>query len=78
MNNHIFISYRRYGTNAISGRIYDRLKNHFSESQIFMDVDSIPLGEDFVDLTEKSIQTSDIVLGSSVIIGYEPMEIVKV
>jgi hypothetical protein len=43
----IFISYRRQDSSDVTGRIYDRLVQHFSKEAIFKDVDSIPLGMDF-------------------------------
>jgi TIR domain len=43
----IFISYRRDDSADITGRIYDRLVQHFSRDIVFKDVDSIPLGIDF-------------------------------
>ena len=43
----IFLSYRRDASSDITGRIYDRLTQHFGAERIFKDVDSIPLGVDF-------------------------------
>jgi hypothetical protein len=43
----IFISYRRSDDPGFAGRLGDRLAQHFGESRIFMDVDSIELGMDF-------------------------------
>src|SRR5262245_33607431 len=43
----VFISYRRDDSADITGRIYDRLIQHFSREIVFKDVDSIPLGIDF-------------------------------
>lgn len=43
----IFISYRRSDDPGFAGRLRDRLAQHFGESRIFMDVDSIELGMDF-------------------------------
>jgi hypothetical protein len=43
----IFISYRRQGSGDVTGRIYDRLVQHFGREAIFKDVDSIPFGVDF-------------------------------
>lgn len=44
---HIFISYRREDSADVTGRIHDRLRQHFGEEAIFTDVDKIPLGDDF-------------------------------
>ena len=43
----IFFSYRRQDSAGVAGRIYDRLRTHFGDGAIFMDVDSIPFGSDF-------------------------------
>jgi pyruvate/2-oxoglutarate dehydrogenase complex dihydrolipoamide acyltransferase (E2) component len=43
----VFISYRRQDSGDVTGRIYDRLVQHFGREAIFKDVDSIPLGVDF-------------------------------
>jgi PQQ-dependent catabolism-associated CXXCW motif protein len=43
----ILISYRRSDSDAITGRIRDRLSQHYGEESVFMDIDSIPLGIDF-------------------------------
>ena len=46
-SNSIFISYRRSDSNDVTGRIYDRLSQHFGRDVVFKDVDSIPFGVDF-------------------------------
>jgi hypothetical protein len=43
----IFITYRREDSIDVTGRIYDRLCQHFGRQNVFKDVDSIPLGVDF-------------------------------
>jgi hypothetical protein len=43
----IFISYRRADSADVTGRIYDRLCEHFGKESMFIDVDDIPLGVDF-------------------------------
>lgn len=43
----IFISYRHNDSPDATGRIYDRLVSEFGKAQVFKDVDSIPLGQDF-------------------------------
>ena len=46
-SNSIFISYRRSDSNDVTGRIYDRLQQHFGPEVVFKDVESIPYGDDF-------------------------------
>ena len=40
----IFLSYRRQDSAGVAGRIYDRLRAHFGDDAVFMDIDSIPFG----------------------------------
>jgi hypothetical protein len=64
----IFISYRRDDSAAYAGRLYDSLCVRFGAGQVFMDVDAIKLGDDFVkvlDETEKSIAALIVVIGPS-------------
>ncbi len=62
----IFISYRRDDEKYFAGRLYERLLRHFSRQQIFMDVDSIPLGLDFTKVVEDRLAQSGVML---VVIG---------
>src|SRR5215467_11961991 len=43
----IIISYRRADSGVITGRIRDRLVQHYGDDAIFMDIDNIPFGMDF-------------------------------
>jgi hypothetical protein len=43
----IFLSYRHHDSADVTGRIYDRLIQHFGREAIFKDVDSLPFGIDF-------------------------------
>jgi hypothetical protein len=43
----IVISYRRADSTAITGRIRDRLADHYGDDSVFMDIDNIPIGMDF-------------------------------
>ena len=62
MSGQIFISYRREDSSASAGRLSDRLSNHFPSNQIFMDVDSVDLGEDFVKTIEKTVGSCDVLI----------------
>jgi formylglycine-generating enzyme required for sulfatase activity len=55
----IFISYRRDDCSASAGRLYDRLCGHFASTNIFMDVDNLDPGVDFVDAIEESVASCD-------------------
>lgn len=58
----IFISYRRDDSAGYVGRLYDILRDHFGEKAIFTDIDTIQPGEDFVNVIEKAVGSSDVVL----------------
>lgn len=42
----IFICYRRQDSDAITGRIRDRLVSRYGKCTVFMDIDGIPIGTD--------------------------------
>ena len=58
----IFISYRRVDSEGYAGRIYDRLAPYFGDDAIFMDVDDIPAGVDFVKFLENEVQSCDVLI----------------
>ena len=64
----IFISYRRDDSAGHAGRLYDRLSDHFGPDQVFMDVDAIKPGQDFVDAVRQAVGGCD---GLVAIIGRE-------
>ena len=49
----IVISYRRADVPALSAQIFEGLKDYYGEDNVFMDVDSIELGVDFVEELER-------------------------
>lgn len=68
----IFVSYRRDDSRAMTGRLCDRLTDHFGHKAVFRDVDSIPLGVDFRTHIRETIAKSEALL---VIIGPSWLEI---
>jgi hypothetical protein len=62
----IFISYRREDSEHITGRIYDRLEQRFGHDNVYLDVDTIPLGVDFRKYLDQAVGQCDLVL---VVIG---------
>jgi hypothetical protein len=62
----IFICYRREDSGDATGRIYDRLVDHFGPEHVFMDVDTIRLGYDFRSEIDQTIKVCSIVI---VVIG---------
>jgi formylglycine-generating enzyme required for sulfatase activity len=62
MSGQIFISYRRDDSAASAGRLYDRLSGRFPSNRIFLDVDNIAPGIDFVKAIEKSVGSCDVLI----------------
>lgn len=58
----IFISYRRLDSSGHAGRIFDRLSSFFGSSHVFMDIDTIAPGEDFLRIIQGSISSCDVVV----------------
>lgn len=62
MTRQIFISYRREDSLGSTGRLYDRLRAHFKDYGIFIDVDTISPGEDFVEAVKKAVDGCDVLI----------------
>lgn len=62
----IVISYRRGDTQAMTGRLFDRLTERFGYDAVFMDIDKIPVGADFREYIRKTIADCNLML---VVIG---------
>ena len=58
----IFISYRREDTSPLARLVFTELEKTYGRDEIFMDVDAIPPGADFVTEIERVIGESDVVL----------------
>ena len=58
----IFLNYRREDSQGEAGRLYDSLREHFSSKELFMDVDAIEPGLDFVDVLEGAVASCDVLL----------------
>jgi TIR domain/Domain of unknown function (DUF4384) len=58
----IFISYRRGDSIATAGRIRDRLVQAFGRKRVFVDVDDIPHGQDFVTILQSKVAECDVLL----------------
>jgi hypothetical protein len=58
----IFVSYRREETAYPAGWLYDRLADRFGSDQVFKDVDSIELGDDFVEVITRAVGACDVLL----------------
>jgi len=49
------LCYRREDTQDAAGRLHDRLVDAFGAERVFMDIDSVPLGIDFVEHVAEQI-----------------------
>jgi hypothetical protein len=58
----IFISYRREDTRADAGRLYDRLSGHFGDDHVFMDIEDIAPGENFVEILDKTLEACGVLI----------------
>jgi formylglycine-generating enzyme required for sulfatase activity len=62
----IFLSYRRDDGSGHAGRLFDRLSQHFGRDNLFMDIDAIDPGLDFVEAIKNAVGSCDVLL---VVIG---------
>src|SRR6516225_4571280 len=58
----LFISYRRDDSAGHAGRVHDRLEREFGRDLLFMDVDAIPLGVNFVKVLGEEVAKCDVLL----------------
>jgi TIR domain len=58
----ICISYRRADSQAITGRIFDRLTAYYGKEAIFIDIDNIPVGTDFRQHLAKTLRRATVLL----------------
>ena len=58
----IAISYRRSDSQDITGRIFDRLRQHFGRDSVFRDIDNIRPGIDFRVQISEALRTTDVLL----------------
>ena len=59
MTTAVFVSYRRDDSKHAAGRLAERLREHFT---LFMDVDSVPPGSDFVSALGEAVDRADVVV----------------
>jgi hypothetical protein len=58
----VFISYRRDDSAGHAGRVHDRLECEFGADLLFMDVDAIPLGVNFIKVLREEVAECDVLL----------------
>lgn len=57
-----FINYRRDDASGHAGRLYDSLTSAMGQENVFMDIDTIPAGEDFPTVIDRALQSCDVLL----------------
>jgi hypothetical protein len=62
MPHRFFISYRRDDSAGHAGRISDQLGREFGLDALFMDVDAIPLGVNFIEVLREEVARCDVLL----------------
>jgi hypothetical protein len=58
----IFINYRRLDTAPYAGRLYDRLVLDLGRDLVFMDIDKIDPGDDWIEVIEQRLQSCSAVI----------------
>ena len=58
----IFINYRRDDAPGVAGRLYDHLAKDFQRRDLFMDVDAIKPGLDFIKQLDAQVSNCDVLL----------------
>jgi len=58
----VFISYRREDSAAYAGRLYDHLAARFGADRVFMDIDTIRPGDDFVKVFSDKVAACEVLI----------------
>lgn len=61
-NNKIFVSYRRQDASGEAGRLVDHLQEIFGEHSVFLDVETIEAGLDFVQAIDKALSSCKVLI----------------
>ena len=62
MSGSIFISYRQADSRHATGRLYEHLAKNFHHSRLFMDIDSVEPGVDFLRVIDERISHCRVLL----------------
>jgi len=62
MTGKVFVSYRRDDSAGHAGRVHDRLQLEFGRDVLFMDVDAVPLGMNFIKILHEEVAKCDVLL----------------
>ena len=58
----VFVSYRRDDSSGYAGRLYERLVREFGRKRVFMDLDTLEPGVDFVERIDEAVASADVLL----------------
>src|SRR5437762_478461 len=58
----LFINYRRLDSEGYAGRLYDHLGKYFEAFDIFMDVENIEPGADFVAALDEAVAACEVLI----------------
>ena len=58
----IFVCYRRDDSSGHAGHLFENLEKHFGTDKVFMDIDTIEPGEDFVRVIEDAVSSCEILI----------------
>ena len=58
----IFISYRRADSAPYAGRLYDRLRGHFGDDEVFMDLETIEAGAEFAKVVVEKARAAQVLI----------------
>ena len=64
----IFISYRRQDSTVHARAVFERLRAEFGNDDVFMDLEGVEIGEDFIELLDRQLALCRVML---VLIGSE-------
>ena len=59
---HVFINYRRRDTRHVAGRLRDRIDARFGDESVFVDVESIEPGRDYVTAIDGAVSSCLVML----------------
>src|SRR5690242_8041685 len=59
----VFVSYRRGDAAGWVGRLSEALRGKFGRNNVFMDIDSLQAGADFIEYIKKRVSSCNVLLG---------------
>jgi hypothetical protein len=70
----VFLCYRRDDSAGYAGRVQDRLVQEFGRNLLFMDVDSIPLGVNFIKVLQEEVAAQRLLVDARLSLRPQPYE----